>query len=371
MLFLGTERNRLDENAWETFLSSHGGSSNASTGLIILRIIYLDSEYTSFYFTLPLASNEDACAIDTVLTSTLELFSSFFVCPLLNIDGMKREREAVHSEWKDCDQNEYVLEGELLIETCSGCDWKEEKLNHDSTAFFFPIVSDLNDLDHVSEQIEEGSVSESGEEDVDEDSEESDTEVGVDTKNEHLLALDKTHPFSRFGWGNRDSLSLKVSLVSSETKTIVDESLETSEEDQAILLQNALRAFFNRYYFAEAMSLCICSNLKTEALLPLIERIFSEIPSKPRVVVNPIESLIPNFCSFGSPFDSSCLKHSFSMISHKQQNHFLTLTWSIQPPIQDKIVEIKLNDFSLTSNLPEYDVFPPIRSIIRMMEVKL
>lgn len=77
MLFMGTEKYPV-ENAYSAFLNSHGGYSNAYTG----------QENTVYYFDVQSDFFQEA----------LDLFSSFFVCPLFTPSGTMREVTAVDSE---------------------------------------------------------------------------------------------------------------------------------------------------------------------------------------------------------------------------------------------------------------------------------
>jgi insulysin len=77
MLFMGTERYPL-ENAYSAYLANHGGSSNA----------YTDDENTVYYFDV----------LNNHFEGALDLFASFFICPLFNEDGVMREINAVDSE---------------------------------------------------------------------------------------------------------------------------------------------------------------------------------------------------------------------------------------------------------------------------------
>ena len=77
MLFMGTEKYPI-ENSYSAFLSSHGGSSNA----------YTDQENTVYYFDIQTEFFEES----------LEMFSSFFTCPLFTESSTNREINAVDSE---------------------------------------------------------------------------------------------------------------------------------------------------------------------------------------------------------------------------------------------------------------------------------
>jgi len=66
------------ENAYSAFLSSHGGFSNA----------YTSQEDTVYYFDVQNTAFEEA----------LDMFASFFTCPLFNADSTSREITAVDNE---------------------------------------------------------------------------------------------------------------------------------------------------------------------------------------------------------------------------------------------------------------------------------
>jgi insulysin len=77
MLFMGTEKYPV-ENAYSAFLSSHGGFSNA----------YTSQENTVYYFDVQ----------NDFMEGALDMFASFFTCPLLSDSATTREMNAVDSE---------------------------------------------------------------------------------------------------------------------------------------------------------------------------------------------------------------------------------------------------------------------------------
>ena len=79
MLFLGTEKYPA-EDAYSQFLTANGGVRNA----------YTASENTNYYFTV----NSDK------LEEALDRFAQFFIGPLFNEDAVKREINAVNSEYE-------------------------------------------------------------------------------------------------------------------------------------------------------------------------------------------------------------------------------------------------------------------------------
>ncbi|MFL2530381.1 MAG: insulinase family protein [Porticoccaceae bacterium] len=79
MLFLGTKQ-FPKADAYQTFISEHGGSHNASTAL----------EHTNYFFDV----NADS------LTQALDRFAPFFTDPLFDANYVDRERNAVESEYQ-------------------------------------------------------------------------------------------------------------------------------------------------------------------------------------------------------------------------------------------------------------------------------
>ena len=79
MLFLGTKQ-YPQPDAYQTFISEHGGRHNASTGL----------EHTNYFFDV----NAD------YLSDTLDRFAPFFTDPLFDENFVDRERNAVESEYQ-------------------------------------------------------------------------------------------------------------------------------------------------------------------------------------------------------------------------------------------------------------------------------
>ena len=77
MLFLGTER-YPQEDAYQSFLEQHGGSSNAMTM----------HENTSYFFDVQ----------HDFLPGALDRFAQFFLCPLFTESATGREMKAVDSE---------------------------------------------------------------------------------------------------------------------------------------------------------------------------------------------------------------------------------------------------------------------------------
>ncbi|XP_020689577.1 nardilysin-like isoform X1 [Dendrobium catenatum] len=94
MLFMGSSE-FPDENEYDSYLSQHGGSSNA----------YTEAEYTCYHFEV----NHE------YLKGALERFSQFFISPLVKAEAMEREVLAVDSEFNQVLQNDSYR---LLQLTC-------------------------------------------------------------------------------------------------------------------------------------------------------------------------------------------------------------------------------------------------------------
>lgn len=78
MVFMGSEK-YPKENEFDSFIKKKGGSDNAST----------DCEATTFYFEIQ----------EKHLPHAMDMFSQFFVSPLMLKEAMQREREAIESEF--------------------------------------------------------------------------------------------------------------------------------------------------------------------------------------------------------------------------------------------------------------------------------
>ncbi|XVF46119.1 hypothetical protein PTKIN_Ptkin03bG0001100 [Pterospermum kingtungense] len=85
MLFMGSTE-FPDENEYDSYLSKHGGSSNA----------YTEAEHTCYHFEVE----------REFLKGALKRFSHFFISPLVKLEAMEREVLAVDSEFNQVLQND-------------------------------------------------------------------------------------------------------------------------------------------------------------------------------------------------------------------------------------------------------------------------
>lgn len=79
MIFMGSEK-YPKENEFDQYVSAHGGFDNA----------YTECEHTLFHFDI----------IEKNLAGALDRFAQFFISPLISLDAMEREMEAVESEFQ-------------------------------------------------------------------------------------------------------------------------------------------------------------------------------------------------------------------------------------------------------------------------------
>ncbi|KAF9594541.1 hypothetical protein IFM89_033511 [Coptis chinensis] len=98
MLFMGSTE-FPDENEYDSYLSKHGGSSNA----------YTETEYTCYHFEV----NRE------FLKGALERFSHFFISPLVKAEAMEREVLAVDSEFNQVLQNDACRLQQLQCHTAA------------------------------------------------------------------------------------------------------------------------------------------------------------------------------------------------------------------------------------------------------------
>ncbi|KAG3199452.1 Nardilysin-like [Phytophthora cactorum] len=96
MIFLGSEKYPA-EDAFESFLSAHGGSSNGAT----------ECESTRFVFDVDAA----------YLAPALDMFASLFVAPLLRREAMERELKAVEAEFQRVRNNNPVRLQQVMCES--------------------------------------------------------------------------------------------------------------------------------------------------------------------------------------------------------------------------------------------------------------
>ena len=104
MLFMGTKK-YPKENEYDAFLSKNGGSDNAFTEL----------EYTLYHFDVA----------QEKLWEAMDMFSQFFVSPLLRPEAMERELNAIESEFQLSKNDDGCRFQELMCQTCG-----KEASNH-------------------------------------------------------------------------------------------------------------------------------------------------------------------------------------------------------------------------------------------------
>ena len=97
LLFMGSER-YPEENAYDAFMSAHGGSDNAWTEL----------EHTVYHFEI---SQE-------YLQKALDMFAQFFTAPLLLENSVERELNAIESEFQLAKNNDGSRAQQLISHTC-------------------------------------------------------------------------------------------------------------------------------------------------------------------------------------------------------------------------------------------------------------
>ncbi|KAI4348123.1 hypothetical protein L6164_008882 [Bauhinia variegata] len=116
MLFMGSDE-FSDENEYDSYLSKHGGSSNA----------YTETEHTYYYFEVK----------REFLKGALRRFSRFFVSPLVKEEAMEREVLAVDSEFNQVLQSDACRLQQLQCHTSA--------LGHPFNRFFWGNKKSLVD----------------------------------------------------------------------------------------------------------------------------------------------------------------------------------------------------------------------------------
>ncbi|XP_020237618.1 nardilysin-like [Cajanus cajan] len=116
MLFMGSG-DFPDENEYDSYLSKHGGSSNA----------YTETEYTCYHFEVK----------REYLKGALRRFSQFFISPLVKMEAMEREVLAVDSEFNQVLQSDACRLQQLQCHTSAH--------NHPLNRFFWGNKKSLVD----------------------------------------------------------------------------------------------------------------------------------------------------------------------------------------------------------------------------------
>ncbi|KAL7498190.1 hypothetical protein ACHAWT_006084 [Skeletonema menzelii] len=255
MLFLGTEAFPI-ENAYDSFLSQHGGDDNA----------YTDMEHTLYHYCIPQDTHSKH------VWKALEMFSSFFKCPLLKGEMADRELKAVESEFELNKNNDDARLSQLMSFTCGmdgdapimGRDWKGKK------------------TDGASSCNSNGSSS----------------------------SEKPFHPFAKFPWGNMNSLKIEP-------------------EAKGIDVMKELRDHYDTHYYAKNMRLVVMAGYELDEIQRQVVQYFKDIPANPRNN-DGSDGIITttNLHPYKLPFHSSCLGLIYRAIPVRHR-HTLTLTWQI------------------------------------------
>lgn len=257
MLFLGTKTFPI-ENAYDSFLSQHGGDDNA----------YTDMEHTLYHYCIPQDSNN-------VVWKALEMFSSFFKCPLLKGEMADRELKAVESEFELNKNSDDARLSQLMSFTCGmdgdapimGRDWKKVNKNSSSNS----------------------------------------------------SSSDKPfHPFNKFPWGNMNSL-------------------KTEPEAKGIDVMKELRDHYNTHYYAKNMRLVVMAGYELDEIQRQVVEHFKDVPANPRNLdgsnnddgdVPTTTTTVTNLHPYKLPFHTSSLGKIYRALPVRNR-HTLSLTWQI------------------------------------------
>lgn len=254
MLFLGTESYPGD-NEYDAFLAQHGGDDNA----------YTDMEYTCYHYCIPQNGGDG----EKNVWKALEMFSSFFICPLLGGVQAGRELNAVESEFE---LNKCEDENRLSQVMCHTCGMDGD------AAIMGKMYSKRCNRDND----------------------------GDDGK--------PFHPFAKFSWGNQVSL-------------------KTEPETNGIDVMKELRDYYHTHYYAKNMRLVVMAGYDLDEIQRRVIKYFSGVPSDPRLPSptyrkDSERGCITNLDPYKLPFHSSSLSKIYRIVPVKDR-HTLNITWQI------------------------------------------
>jgi len=119
MLFMGSDK-YPSENAYDAYVSSGGGSSNA----------YTECEYTVYHFEIPF----------THLKEALDVFAQFFISPLMRAEASARELQSIESEFNLSSTSDTCRVQQVICETC--------RPGHPFSQFTWGNLQSLRDIPH-------------------------------------------------------------------------------------------------------------------------------------------------------------------------------------------------------------------------------
>lgn len=142
---------------------------------------------------------------------------------------------------------------------------------------------------------------------------------------------DPSHPMAKFSWGN---------LI----------SLKEMPSQQGVDPLEALKTFYDAYYYAANMRLVVCGAYRLDEMEKKVVSMFSSIPALPRTLPT-ADSLFPlavdpskitdwdaeynSPCKyFGSPLTADSLQKIYRLIPIKDR-HSVCLTWPLPPQMQN------------------------------------
>jgi nardilysin len=97
LLFMGSQK-YPEENAYDAFMSKHGGNDNA----------YTEMEHTVYHFEIP----------QEHLAGALDIFAQFFIAPLMLESSVERELQAIDSEFQLVKNSDNTRVQHLMSHTC-------------------------------------------------------------------------------------------------------------------------------------------------------------------------------------------------------------------------------------------------------------
>jgi nardilysin len=253
MLFLGTESFPGD-NEYDAFLAKMGGDNNAFT----------DMEYTCYHYCIP----QDGSDGSKNVWKALEMFSSFFVCPLLGGEQAERELNAVESEFelnKSEDENRL---SQVMSYTC-GMDGEASIMGR--------VYSTRSDSDN--------------------------------SNNDRPF-----HPFAKFAWGNEQSLKTEPEANGVDVMKELRDYYHTH-----YYAKNMRLVVMAGYELDEIQSRVVqyFSKVPSNPRLP-----------SPTYDKDSERGCITNLHPYRLPFHSTSLNKIYRIVPVKDR-HTLTITWQI------------------------------------------
>jgi len=222
-------------------------------------------EHTLYHFAIPQEGTGEKN-----IWKALEMFSTFFKCPLLGGEQAHRELNAVESEFEMNKMDDDTRLQQLMCFSC-GMDGEAKIMGRNDNSGYGKFGDSMQQSEN------------------------------------------SFHPFAKFSWGNMQTLKVEP-------------------EANGIDVMKELKEYYHAHYFARNMRLVVMAGYELDEIQRRVVECFRDVPADPRIVIDNQSdpTLIPptHLKPYQLPFHSTSLASIYRILPVRHC-HSLTLTWQI------------------------------------------